>query len=77
MGPMARLVRMDHTGHTTVAEWSAEDAPSVEAAVAAFREQLDAGYYAVVSEGEGSAQQVDELPVDAELVILRRPIAGG
>jgi hypothetical protein len=60
-----------------VAEWSAADAPSVEAAVAAFREQLDAGYYAVVNEGEGRAQQVDELPVDAELVILRRPIAGG
>ena len=32
---------------------------------------------AVVSEGEGRAQQVDELPLDAELVILRRPIAGG
>jgi hypothetical protein len=74
---MARLIRMDNTGHTTVAEWSAADAPSVEAAVAAFREQLDAGYYAVVNEGEGRAQQVDELPVDAELVILRRPIAGG
>ena len=74
---MARLIRMDHTGHSTVAEWSATDAPSVEAAVAAFREQLDAGYYAVVTEGEGRAQQVDELPLDAELVILRRPIAGG
>jgi hypothetical protein len=45
--------------------------------VAAFREQLDAGYYAVVTEGEGRARQVDELPLDAELVILRRPIAGG
>jgi hypothetical protein len=74
---MARLIRMDHTGHTTVAEWSATDAPSVEAAVSAFREQLDAGYYAVVSEGEGRAQQVDELPLEADLVILRRPIAGG
>ena len=45
--------------------------------MAAFREQLDAGYYAVVTEGEGHARQVDELPFDAELVILRRPIAGG
>ena len=43
----------------------------------AFREQLDAGYYAVVSAGEGHAEQVRELPLDAELVILRRPIAGG
>jgi hypothetical protein len=68
---------MDHTGHTTVAEWTRADEASVEAAVAAFREQLDEGYYAVVTQGEGRAQQVDELPRDAELVILRRPIAGG
>ena len=74
---MARLIRMDSTGHSTLAEWTAADAASVEAAVAAFREQLDAGYYAVVTEGEGRARQVDELPLDAELVILRRPIAGG
>jgi hypothetical protein len=74
---MARLIRMDQTGHTTVAQWTADDGPSVEAAVAAFREQLDAGYYAVVSAGEGQAEQVHELPPDAELVILRRPIAGG
>jgi hypothetical protein len=74
---MARLIRMDDTGHSTVAEWSAADEASVEAAMAAFREQLDAGFYAVVTEGEGRARQVDDLPVDAELVILRRPIAGG
>jgi hypothetical protein len=74
---MARLIRMDHTGHTTVAEWTPADPAAVEAAVAAFRAELDAGYYAVVSEGEGQAAQVDELPLDAELVILRRPIAGG
>jgi hypothetical protein len=74
---MARLIRMDQTGHTTLAEWTAADADATEAAVAAFREQLDAGYYAVVSTGEGHAEQVRELPADAELVILRRPIAGG
>jgi hypothetical protein len=74
---MSRLIRMDRTGHTTVARWSAEDPASVEAAVAAFREQLDQGYFAVVSEGEGRAEQVRELPLDAPLVILRRPIAGG
>ena len=43
----------------------------------AFREQLDAGYYAVVTRGEGHAEQVGELPLDADHVILRRPIAGG
>ena len=74
---MARLIRMDRTGHTTLAEWSAADERSIEAAAAAFREQLDAGYYAVVNQGEGRAEQVAELPADAELVILRRPIAGG
>ena len=74
---MARLIRMDHTGHTTLAEWTAGDDAAIEAAVAAFREQLDAGYYAVVSEGEGQARQVTALPADAPLVILRRPIAGG
>jgi hypothetical protein len=74
---MARLIRMDGTGHTTLAEWTAEDPVAVERAVAEFRAQLDEGHYAVVSEGEGRARQVDRLPLDAELVILRRPIAGG
>ena len=74
---MARLIRMDHTGHTTLAEWTARDEAAIEAAVTAFREQLDQGYYAVVTQGEGSAQQVTELPMDADMVILRRPIAGG
>jgi hypothetical protein len=74
---MSKLIRMDHTGHTTLAEWSVSDTESVEAAVSAFRRELDQGCIAVVSEGEGQASQVRDLPVDAELVILRRPIAGG
>jgi len=74
---MSRLIRMDQTGHTTLAQWTAADPASVEAAIAAFREQLDDGYYAVVSHGEGHAEQVRELPLDAPTVILRRPIAGG
>jgi hypothetical protein len=68
---------MDQTGHTTVAEWNADDPAAVEAAVTAFRAELEQGYYAVVSRGEGQAEQVRDLPLDAELVILRRPIAGG
>ncbi len=74
---MSRLIRMDHSGHTTVAEWTADDPTSVGAAVAAFRAELDQGYFAVVSQGEGHAEQVRELPLDAPVVILRRPIAGG
>jgi hypothetical protein len=31
----------------------------------------------MVSTGEGHAEQVKELPIDAELVILRLPISGG
>jgi mRNA-degrading endonuclease toxin of MazEF toxin-antitoxin module len=71
---MGKLIRMDRSGHTVVAEWTVDDA---DAAVAAFRAELDAGYYAVVTRGEGHAEQVRELPLDADAVILRRPIAGG
>jgi hypothetical protein len=74
---MSRLIRMDQTGHTTLAEWTVADRAAVDAAVAAFRAELDQGYYAVVSHGEGHAEHVRELPLDAPLVILRRPIAGG
>jgi hypothetical protein len=74
---MSRLIRMDHTGHTTLAEWSADDPEAVEAAVRAFREELERGSFAMVSTGEGHAEQVRELPLGAELVIMRQPIAGG
>ena len=74
---MARLIRMDQTGHTTVAEWRADDPEAIEAAVRAFREELDHGYFAMVSTGEGQAEQVRQLPVDADLVIMRLPISGG
>jgi hypothetical protein len=74
---MSRLIRMDHTGHTTLAEWTADDAEAVDAAVQAFGAELDQGYFGMVSTGEGHAEQVRELPVDAELVIMRLPISGG
>ena len=74
---MSRLIRMDQSGHTTLAEWTVADSEAVEAAVLAFREELDRGYFAMVTTGEGHAEQVHELPLDADLVILRLPIAGG
>jgi hypothetical protein len=74
---MSRLIRMDQTGHTTVAQWRSDDPLAVEAAVAAFHAELEQGYYAVVSDDAGRAEHVRELPLDAPLVILRRPIAGG
>ncbi len=74
---MSKLIRMDHTGHSTLAEWAPEDAASCEAAIEAFRRELDEGCIGMVSDGPGKATQVRELPLEADLVILRRPIAGG
>ncbi len=74
---MARLIRMDATGHSTLAEWTERDAAAFEAAVEEFRGQLELGYIGTVPEGPGKASQVRELPREADLVILRRPIAGG
>jgi hypothetical protein len=68
---------MDHTGHTTLAEWTADDPETIEAAAEAFRAQLELGYFGMVSTGEGQAEQVRELPTGAELVIMRLPISGG
>jgi hypothetical protein len=74
---MSRLIRMDHTGHSTLAEWATDDQAAFDAAIEEFRRQLDDGYIGVVSDGPGEATQVRELPRDADLVIMRRPIAGG
>lgn len=74
---MSRLIRMDGAGHTTLAEWAAGDAAAVTAAAQAFRAELERGYFGMVTTGPGEAEMVRELPPDADLVILRRPIAGG
>ena len=74
---MSRLIRMDRTGHTELASWSAGDEASRRAAIAAFRRELDEGMLASVSNPDGTAEVVRELPLDAELVVLRRPISGG
>ncbi len=72
---MSRLIRMDASGHSTLAEWT--EAEGYEDAVEAFRRQLDEGWIAMLDEGPGKATHVRELPREAELVILRRPISGG
>ena len=74
---MARLIRMDGTGHSTLAEWTAQDDAAFSTAVEEFRRGLDQGYIGVVDEGPGRASQVRDLPREADLVIMRRPIAGG
>jgi hypothetical protein len=76
-GAVPRLIRLDQTGHTTLAEWTADDRAAFDAAAVAFREQLDRGYFGLASFPDGSAEQITELPTDVPTVILRRPIAGG
>jgi hypothetical protein len=78
---MARLIRMDSTGHSTLAEWTADDQVGYDRAAEAFRRELDAGCIGVLDEGtrggRRGATQVRELPREADLVLMRRPIAGG
>ena len=74
---MARLIRMDASGHSTLAQWTAQDDAAYQAAVEEFRAQLDQGYIGTVPDGPGSATHVRELPREAELVVMRRPIVGG
>jgi hypothetical protein len=74
---MSRLIRLDRTGHTELASWTADDEVSQRAAVEAFRRELDEGMLASATLPDGSAEVVRELPLEADLVVLRRPIAGG
>jgi hypothetical protein len=74
---MARLIRLDRTGHTELAEWRAGDTESHGRAASVFREQLAGGYMGVAQLADGSLEQVKELPAGVDLVMLRRPIAGG
>ena len=74
---MARLIRLDRTGHTTLAEWSADDVAAQRVAIEAFRRERDRGMIASASHSQGTAEVVRELPLDAELVVMRRQIAGG
>ena len=46
-------------------------------AAALLSSELDRGMIASASRPDGTAEVVRELPEDAELVILRRPIVGG
>jgi hypothetical protein len=73
---MGKLMRRTVDGDSTVLEWSADDAASVRAAAEAMRREVDAGYVAVRG-GEGRNEPVDELPPDAEVVILTMPMGGG
>lgn len=48
---MPRLIRMDASGHSTLAQWTAEDQAAFELAAGEFRQQLEAGYIGVLDQG--------------------------
>ena len=74
---MARLVRLDRSGNTELAAWTDGDQVSFQQAAEVFREQLAGGYMGVAKLPDDTYEQVKELPAGVELVMLRRPIAGG
>lgn len=74
---MPRLIRLDRTGHTTLGEWTTADDEAFATAAEQLQRELQSGMIASATRTDGSAEVVRELPVDAELVVLRRQIAGG
>jgi hypothetical protein len=74
---MSRLIRLDQRGHTTLAEWTVEDIDAQGRAIEAFEREFENGMIASVTRPGGEAEVVRELPLDAELVVMRRQIAGG
>lgn len=71
---MGVLLRRVLTGHEQVAEWSPDDAASLDAARRLLKRELDAGYMAVRADDN---EPLTELPADAEVVILTMPMGGG
>lgn len=74
---MSRLIRLDRSGHTTLAEWTAEDAEAKRQAIEAFEQERENGMIASATRPGGEAEVVSKLPLDADLVVMRRQIAGG
>jgi hypothetical protein len=73
---MGKLVRRIQEGYETVAEWSAEDSGSLDAARSKLAEELEAGYTAVLADGDDN-KPITELPADADMVVLTVPMGGG
>jgi hypothetical protein len=74
---MPRLVRLDRTGHTTIAEWRSGNSDAERLAIKAFERERENGMLASFTRPDGDAEVVRELPLDADLVVMRRPIVGG
>ena len=73
---MAKLLRRTLTDYETLAEWSPGDESSFRAAQQKLRDEINAGWVAVRSDG-GRSEPVTELPADAEEVILTTAMGGG
>ncbi len=73
---MGKIVRRLMTEYEPVAEWSADDPASYQAAQEILRKEIDNGFTAVESK-DGRNEPVTELPQDAELVILTTAMGGG
>jgi hypothetical protein len=72
---MGVLVRRVLTGDEKLAQWSADDAESLDAARRLLRQEVEAGYLAVRADRDNEPLQ--ELPADADVVILTMPMGGG
>lgn len=63
-------------GEQLLAEWSASEPGSYDAAAALFRHELEAGHTAAQADGP-TFVSVTALPEDAELVIVTTAMGGG
>jgi hypothetical protein len=75
---MGQLVRRTADGDEVLAEWSPDDAASVERAEELYRDLTGQDYEAVRSDGTFFAPVDDDaFPVDAEQVVLTTGLGGG
>lgn len=75
---MGQLLRRTPDGDQLLAEWTPSDRESVEAAQSEFRSWLAQEHQAVQSDGVHYVPLTgDELPVDAEQVIVSTAMGGG
>jgi hypothetical protein len=75
---VGQLLRRTPEGDQLLAEWSPSDHESVQAAQSEYRSWLAQEYQAVRSDGvHYEPLSGDELPVDAEQVILSTAMGGG
>lgn len=75
---MGQLLRRTPEGDQLLAEWTPSDRESVDAAQSEYRSWLAQEYEAVSSDGVHYEPLTgDELPVDAEQVIVSTAMGGG